>query len=114
MVGSEEEPDARHAGLEVTLILEGPTGAWQLDTDKLVLVLGTPLTSLRPSAVTDDSGSGFTRWTISYPEPAGLEDRVELRFETGALMIHSNAVDLAPLHFNRVKKSDVYFASINC
>lgn len=118
MVGSEKEPDARHATLEVTLILAGREGSWRFNPEYLMLVLTTPPTSLRPSSATHYPSqvprSHWIRSTLIYPEPAGLVDQVELRFEPGALALRGNAIDLAPLHFNRVKKSDFYFGSINC
>ena len=120
LVGSEKEPNARHPRLEVTLVLEGPTNSWNLSTERVSLILNAPPAILRPSSSAYQSGPGptsnqqFIRWTLSYPEPAGLADKVEVSFEAGALAVHGEAIDVGPLRFNRVKRSDVYFGSINC
>jgi hypothetical protein len=120
MVGSEKEPNARHAMLEVTLVIEGPTNSWNLSTEMVSLILNAPAATLRPSSSATQAGPGptsnqqFIRWTLTFPEPAGLADKVEVSFEPGALSVRGKPIDVGPLHFNRVKRSDVYFASINC
>lgn len=120
MVGSEKEPNARHPRLEVTLVLEGPTNSLNLSTEMVSVILNAPAATLRPSSSDYRSGPDstsqqqFIRWTLTYPEPAGLADKVEVRFEAGALAVHGEAIDVGPFHFNRVKRSDVYFGSINC
>jgi hypothetical protein len=120
MVGSEKEPNARHPKLEVTLVLEGPIDSWNLTTEMVALILNAPAATLRPSSSAYRSGPGatsnqqFIRWNLTYPEPAGLADKVEVSIEPGALSVHGKAIDVEPLHFNRVKRSDVYFGSINC
>jgi hypothetical protein len=119
-VGSEKEPDARHATLKVTLVLEGQAGSWNLMTEGVRPVVNASPETLRPSSSTLRSGPGsatnqqFIRWTLTYPEPAGLADKVELDSEPGALTERGKAIDVGPLHFNRVKKADIYFGSINC
>lgn len=120
MVGSEKEPETRHSTLEVTLDVEGPTDRRNLRTESVWLVLNAPPATLRPSSSAYQSAPGatanrqFIRWTLTYPEPAGLADKVELSFEPDALLEHGKAIDVGPLQFNRVKKADVYFGSINC
>jgi hypothetical protein len=60
-----------------------------------------------------------SRNTCKDPEPSRCSRRVRVRmpssrFEPGALSDHGKAIDVGSLHFNRVRKADVYFGSINC
>jgi hypothetical protein len=114
MVGAEREPADRQPDLSVTVTIEGPAGSWELQTDKVTVVLERSGAILRRDLATDFAAPHGTRWTLHYPEPAGSEDRVEIRFEPGALVIGGAAVEVAPLHFRRVRKSDVYVGTINC
>ena len=114
LVGPERAPAERPADLYLTLTLEGKLGNWNLQTDKVVVALGRSGANLRRDLATDESGANFTRWSLHYPEPAGLEDRIEVRFEPGALVVGGVAVELEPLHFRRVKKSDIYVGAFNC
>jgi hypothetical protein len=119
-VGSEKEPEARHPTLDITLVLEGPSDSWKLSTESVLLVLNAPPATVHPSSSAYQSGPGaasnrqFERWTLTYPAPAGISDTVEVSFEPGALAEHGRPIDVGPLRFNRVKKADVYFGSINC
>ena len=114
LVGPERAPADRQPDLNVILTFEAPAGTWDLHTDKVVIVLGRSGTVLRRDLAADSSVAHATRWSLHYPGPAGLEDRIEVRFEPGALIIGGAAVELEPLHFRRVKKSDVYVGSFNC
>ncbi len=114
LVGPERAPADRQSDLNVTLAFEAPAGSWELHTDKVVIVMGRSGTVLRCDLATDSTVANATRWSLHYPGPAGLEERIELRFEGGALIVNGAAVELEPLHFRRVKKSDVYVGSFNC
>jgi hypothetical protein len=120
-VGAAKVPDNRQPTVEVVVEVEGPTtDSVNLRTERVLLVLAAPLATLHPSDLSSVSGQGsssnrqFVRWKLTYPDPAGLSDKVEVSFEPGALFVHGRAIDVGPLHFNRVKRSDVYFGSINC
>ena len=109
-VGSEKEPQTRHPTLAVTLVVDGPSDSWTLSTNSVLLVLNDPPTTLRPSS----SDQWFDRWTLTYPTPAGYSDERRAGFEPGALVEKGKPIELPPMHFHRVKKTDVYFGSINC
>jgi len=114
LVGPERAPTERQPDLNVTLTFDAPAANWDLNTDKVVIVPGRSGKVLRRDLATDSMVAKATRWTLHYPEPAGLEDRIEVRFEAGALVVGGVAVEPEPLHFRRVKKSDVLFGSFNC
>lgn len=114
MVGSERESADRQPDLYVTLTIEGPFGSWDIKTSQVLLVPEGSNVGLAPDLATDSGNSHFTRWTLHFADPAGKAERLEIRFGVGALTIRGAAVELAPLHFRRVKKSDAYMGSINC
>lgn len=114
LVGPERSPVDRAPDLTVTLSFDGPAGSWDLNTDKVVIVLGRSGKVLRRDLATDSAVAGATRWSLHYPEPAGLEDRVEVRFEPGALLIDGKSPALEPLHFRRVTRKDVLVGPFDC
>ena len=114
LVGPERAPAERQPDLTVTLTFEAPAGSWDLHTDKVVIVLGRSGKVLRRDLATDSAVGSATRWSLHYPEPAGLEDRIEVRLEPGALIVDGNALEPEPLHFRRVKRSDFLVGSFDC
>ena len=114
LVGAEREGAERHPDLYVTLTIEGPVDSWDIKTTAVLLVPEGFNVELAPDLATDFGDANFTRWTLHYADPAGKAERLEIRFGAGALVIRGAAVELAPLHFRRVNKSDAYMGSINC
>lgn len=114
LVGPERAPAERPSDLNVTLGFDAPSSNWELRTDKVVIVLGRSGEVLRRDLATDSVVAKATRWSLHYPAPAGLDDRIEVRFEPGALLVGGVAVQPEPLHFRRVKRPDVLVGPIDC
>jgi hypothetical protein len=117
-VGGAKVPENSHAAVTVVIDVQGPTGSANLRTQDVLLTL--PLATLRPSVSSSVASPGSNssrqviRWTLTYPGPAGLSDNVEVHFEPGALTEDGKPINVGPLHFKRVKETDLYYGSISC
>mgnify|MGYP006915209886 CR=1 FL=1 len=114
MVGSPREPRLRHSDLNVTVTIEGPRSGWQFNPSTLSIELNDPRQTLYPTATVRTDGAGLVLWTIHYPEPAGLADELTIVVKPNDLLVAGRPAEIPALHFKRVRKSDLFVASLNC
>jgi len=107
--------------LDLNLSISAPADAVVFDPHRLRLDVAGTSESLAPTFIDqqpdgprDREGVVVQRYTISFPHPAGLAIDITIDILPGALAIGGAPQNLAPFHFHRTTKSDLYVESGDC
>jgi hypothetical protein len=120
--GGEALPAERTPTLEVGMIFRYKKNrSIKVDPSLIQLQAGSDNKTLSPQVVHDYDSPLYPNWdyqfkrlALLYPEPAGFGDHIIFLFRPSAVIIDGQQLPDMQFRFNRVEKSDIYMASINC
>ena len=97
------------------MLIGRTTKAADIDPDKIEIRLGLSAASVRPETTSmRDAGPYFFK-SIDYGFSSSLDaNEIAITFLPGFIKLDGRDIETTQFRFRRVKKSDVYYGSINC